>query len=474
MTRQIIHILTGNILYIVSIAASFLLFPGASIWPTAIALIGVWGMIACIYKLSGATNLCGWWTLLLSATYLAVGIIANVNHYTSIVSSDTYIPYLQNPDSAIYYFDAMHTYDGTTGSEAPAHRHGYGMLIAALWHLTGQTIVSPLIVNMIFILLSIIASGIIARRILSAHISKDRNWITSCAMTMTAAVCYYLNSGTLLLKEAGICFAMAACVLGATLLISQPSNKAKTILLWAGLIVGLALLIFLRHSYILFVAIAIIIMTPWQRKKIVRALSMLLLCAAAWGITQLLMHDYEITRQTANIINGNGVANSYFYDHPQHATYNNMVGDYFSYTVAQRLLWLPISIITQFLTPFPWNFGRDLIYGYTLDYAHITYPWYAIGAMVLFYVIWAGRKSPKSLLRITLAGIILWCIPAYLFAGTVSRYALPMLPLLVPAAVYVWAQFRQKRSFHIYCGIYAIVLCITLIVCYNLQHLGMQ
>jgi hypothetical protein len=49
-----------------------------------------------------------------------------------------------------------------------------------------------------------------------------------------------------------------------------------------------------------------------------------------------------------------------------------------------------------------------------------------------------------------------------------------MLPLLVPAAVYVLAQFNQKRSFHIYCGIYAIVLCATLIVCYNLQHLGMQ
>ena len=474
MTRQIKHILTGNILYIVAIAATFLLFPGASIWPTAIALIGIWAMIAYIYKLSGSTNLCGWWTLLISATYLAVGIIANVNHYTSIVSSNTSIPYLQNPDSAIYYFDAMKTFDSSIGASAPAHRHGYGMLIAALWHLTGMTIVSPLIVNMTFILLSIIASGIIARRILSAHIGKDSRWITSCAMIMTAAVCYYLNSGTLLLKEAGICFALAVCTLGATALISQPSNKAKTVTLWVGLIVGLALLTFLRHSYILFVAIAIIVMTPWKRNKIAPALSMLLLCAAAWGVTQLLMHDYEISRQAANIVNGNGVANSYFHDHPQHATYNNMVGDYFSYTVAQRLLWLPISIITQFLTPFPWNFGRDLIYGYTLDYAHITYPWYIVGAMVLFYIIWAWRKSPKSLIHITLAGIILWCIPAYLFAGTVSRYALPMLPLLVPAAVYVWAQFSPKRSFHIYGGIYAIVLCVTLIICHNLQHLGMQ
>ncbi|MBR5898608.1 MAG: hypothetical protein IKZ14_03975 [Muribaculaceae bacterium] len=474
MTRQIKHILTGNILYIVAIAATFLLFPGASIWPTAIALIGIWAMIAYIYKLSGSTNLCGWWTLLISATYLAVGIIANVNHYTSIVSSNTSIPYLQNPDSAIYYFDAMKTFDSSIGASAPAHRHGYGMLIAALWHLTDMTIVSPLIVNMTFILLSIIASGIIARRILSAHIGKDSRWITSCAMIMTAAVCYYLNSGTLLLKEAGICFALAVCTLGATALISQPSNKAKTVTLWVGLIVGLALLTFLRHSYILFVATAIIVMTPWKRNKIAPALSMLLLCAAAWGVTQLLMHDYEISRQAANIVNGNGVANSYFHDHPQHATYNNMVGDYFSYTVAQRLLWLPISIITQFLTPFPWNFGRDLIYGYTLDYAHITYPWYIVGAMVLFYIIWAWRKSPKSLIRITLAGIILWCIPAYLFAGTVSRYALPMLPLLVPAAVYVWAQFSTKRSFHIYGGIYAIVLCVTLIICHNLQHLGMQ
>lgn len=474
MCRHLIYILIGIIVYFLAIALSLWLMPGADVPQTLLSMAIVCGIVSTTYYRSKISCISGWCVLLIISTMLSVGIIANVHYYTVASGGTTTHPILHNPDAATYYADALASIGDPQGHYAPINRHGYGLIISSLWQLTGISIVWPLVINMMFIMLSIIISGIITQHMLSPHINKSHQSIATTAMIMTAAVCYYLNSGTLLLKEAGICFSMAISTLGATALIYQPSNRLKATTLWASFVIGLILLIFLRHSFIIFVAIAVIVITPWQRNKIISAFFMLALCGLAWASSQILMHDYEIATQAANIINGNGISDSYFYDHPQHATYNLMVGDYFSYTVGQRILWLPISIVTQFLTPFPWNFIRDTIYGPTLAYAHIAYPWYAIGGLILFYMIIAFRKSPSQLIHITLAGIILWCIPAYLFAGTVSRYALPMLPLFIPAAVYVWYKYRIKHSFIIFCGIYALVMCAALITCHHLQHLGMQ
>lgn len=474
MCRHLIYILIGNIVYFLAIAISLWLLPGADFFQTLLSMAIVWSIVSTTYYRSKISCILGWCVLLIISTMLSVGIIANVHYYTVASGGTTTYPILHNPDAATYYADALASIGDAHGHYAPVNRHGYGLIISSLWQLTGISIVWPLVINMMFTLLSIVISGIITQHILSSHINKSCQSIATTAMIMTAAVCYYLNSGTLLLKESGICFAMAICTLGATRLVSRPTNRAKAIALWVSFTTGLLLLIFLRHSFILFIAIAIIIICPWQRDKIIPASLMLLLCGAAWAATQLFMHDYEISAQAANIVNGNGISDSYFYNHPQHATYNKLVGDYFSYTVGQRILWLPISIITQFLTPFPWNFARDTIFGPTLAYAHISYPWYAIGGLILFYIIIAFRKSPSQLIRITLAGILLWCIPAYLFAGTVSRYALPMLPLLIPAAVYVWLQYKKNHSFIIFGGIYALVMCATLITCHHFQQLGMQ
>ena len=60
---------------------------------------------------------------------------------------------------------------------------------------------------------------------------------------------------------------------------------------------------------------------------------------------------------------------------------------------------------------------------------------------------------------------------AFLFAGTVSRYALPMLPILVPGAVYVVAKWREFNKTQLkWCfGLYALSLFVGLIAGYIVQ-----
>lgn len=463
------HIIARNIIYFGAIFIALWLFPGAEYLSTTLCMALVWTIVSTAYRLTHNTNTCGWWTIQITATMLAVGIIANIHYFTQVSGGSITHPILQNPDAAIYYSDALASMGDPTGYPAPIQRHGYGMLISWLWHITGITILSPLVINMTFTLLSIILSGIIARHILSPHLNQSPQWISSAAMIMTASVCYYLNSGTLLLKEAGIGFGIALCIYA----IIQ-NNDLKSYKKLAYFIVGIMSLMALRHSFIIFVAIAIVIITPWEKRSLINASIQLLICIAAWCTIGIIMNYFDLNQQVSDIVTGDHISQSYFYNHSQHATYNEMVGDYFSYTVGQRLLWLPISAITQFLTPFPWNFGRDTIFGYTLDYAHIAYPWYIIGAMLLFYIAWGWRYSTAALRRITIAGSILWLIPAYLFAGTVSRYTLPLLPMFIPAAVYIWATYRKNRALIYWGCIYTLLLSITLIVCYNLQNQGMQ
>ncbi len=474
MTLPLKHIIVGSSIYLAAIITSIVLLPGVGIWSTTTALLAILLVTGSFYFSTGQYDSCGWWTLTITATMLAVGIIANIHYFTTISGGTTAYPVLQNPDSAHYYADALATAGDAAGVPASANRHGYGVIISWLWHITGITIVAPIILNMLFTLLSIAICGIISRRILAPYTNFSPRQITSCAMIMAASVCYYLNSGTLLLKESGLCFAIVLCLLSLTSHFNRPTNTKSEFLFWIYFITGISLLIFLRHSFILFIALAILITMPWNKYGIINSSAKLAICIVAWTCAGLVMNGFDITRQATDIVTGTHISDSYFYDLPQHATYNNMVGDYFSYSIAERIAWLPISAVTQFLTPFPWNFCRDTIYGYTLAYAHISYPWYAVAGLVVFFLFYRCKQSPCALRRITYAGITLWFIPAYLFAGTVSRYTLPLLPLLIPAAVYVWFQYRHLRAFKTWVIIYALAMCATLIICYFLQQKGIQ
>ena len=50
-----------------------------------------------------------------------------------------------------------------------------------------------------------------------------------------------------------------------------------------------------------------------------------------------------------------------------------------------------------------------------------------------------------------------------------SRYYLPLLPALLPAAAYVVVNHWRCRAFKIYAVVYALLIAVVLIVAYNMQ-----
>lgn len=445
------------------IVSATMLLPDIGLWRGALPMIAVWLLCIGLYRMTPHPTQAGGYTLLVVYTMLAIGVVANVHLYTVGSGASDEMPVLLNDDASRYFRHALCFAKGEEGELEYRLQLGYPWFIAQIWRVTGISIFAPLVVNMALILGAIIVSGMVCGRILRT--GKAELW----GMIATASVCYYLATGTLLLKEAGTALAIALAGYALTYIVYPEKSKGKEILIFA---LALALLSIFRFNYIPIVAIGVVLVTPWRRESVVVSGVMLLLCIVVWGVNySILLPSEAVDNYMSGIGDGSTMKGNYFYDHPQHRAHNEMIGNYIDYPIWKKILWLPISAITQFLIPFSWGMERDICFGYTLAYARIGYPWYLIVGAIL-YGLWQTMRDRKSTgipMRWIIVGIVLWLIPAYLFAGTVSRYALCFLPLLVPLAVDTIQKHWRTRAFRIYTSIYIAVLAATLITCHHLQ-----
>ena len=462
--------------YVLVVLLALVLMPGAHVITTLIAMVGVWGVVSGVYQTTPWRNREGWWTLLIATTVLAVGIVANVHCFTELPGASTEVPNLLNPDSSRYYYDALHTMGHPAGIASDVKNHGYGLLISSLWQITGITIVAPLVLNMLVVLLSIVLCGGIAWRMLRGETTKSGRWIASCAMIMSASVSYFLNSGTLILKEALIIFAFSLIGFSMTSLVKMPTSRRRIVKMLLMFIVGIVIISFLRFNYLLMPIIGVVILMKWQRKHLIMSATMVGICVVAWGVTALLVFQSqsEMAQVSAKIVEGVGLESSFFLYDPHHAVYNSVVDGYLEYPWWKKVVLLPMSASVQYLIPLPWGFGDDVQYGYTLAYAHFSFPWYLVGGLIVYYFISAMRRSPDILRRVTAWAALMWLVPAYLFAGTVSRYALPLLPVLIPSAVYVVGTWKQHTSMRRWMWVYGVLLVVALVVAYFVQQGGVE
>lgn len=457
--------------YVLAVLLALFIFPGADISLTLLAMVGVWGITSIIYRHTPWHNRAGWWTLLIASTILAIGIIINTHYFTILSGGSTQLPVLHNPDSFRFHYDALYSIGHSDGIPTDVKNHGYGMFISWLWNITGITIVAPLVLNMLFMLISIIISGGITWKILQRKTQRNPKWCATCAMIMISSVCYYLNSGTLLLKEAGLIFAFSIVTYCIISFREPPISRLQLTKLLCLFTLGAILLTILRFYLLIMIIIGIIMMTKWHQKNIVLNCILITICVCCWFCESLFLYtDHtRMSEISSQIILGEGLGNSFFYYDSDHFTYNSIITGYAGYSWWVKGILLPLTAAVQYLIPLPWGFCDDIHFGYTLAYAHISYPWYIIGGLILYFILFEFRNSPRSLQRLVLWGILMWLVPAYLFAGTVSRYALPLLSLIIPAAVYVTSKWHECKKMKLWICCYYSILIIGLIAGYIVQ-----
>ena len=90
--------LSAQIGYIILVLLTLIIFPGAHIVYTLLAMIAVWSTTAMIYKYTPWANRTGWWALLITTAALSIGAIINIHYFTTIAATSTELPSLLNSD----------------------------------------------------------------------------------------------------------------------------------------------------------------------------------------------------------------------------------------------------------------------------------------------------------------------------------------------------------------------------------------
>lgn len=450
------------------VAVCMYFLPGCPM-PALAGFAGITMVALAVYALvcQGASHL-GAYILLGAATLLCIGIVVNVHYYTTICGGTDAAPVLYNSDAWRTWNDALARL-GVGGENIPATYGMYGTIIAAVMALTGISVSAGLMVSMAATLTSIICSGVIAQRL-----THDRR-TAAVAMACSAAVCYFLASGTLLIKDAWVCASFALVGVGFA---AAPKPRPCRLLLPVA--IGAAMLLMVRPNMLLAIPIgAVMCIIPgavydlgrpkaWAYTGIVTAYCLLL-----WAVANCM----GVTPDAGGIINI-GMSNEWIrYDAPNQLAYYNIIGDYSELPTWLKISLLPLTAAIQFLIPFPWNWGRDILYGPTSLYAHIAYPWYLFGLMVGYYLVYGRGENfmaishfrMKTLTRLVLWAIVCWLIPCYLFGGTISRYGLMAVPLMAPAvAVALRGPKYSIRSWLWWCGM---GLAVILVTCYVMQSI---
>lgn len=435
------------------IAAAQMLMPGA---PTLLTIMGLYiivGMQQWLYSRAVYATPAGRLVALAFATLMAVGVIANVHYFTTVSGGTDAAPVLNNYDAKRYFNEAL-WFSGNGGKPHFDTRGGLlGHFYGAIFSITGPSItVLSLICNALMAMTLPLIAGI-------AYRLTENKRTATLAMAAAASVCYFLASGCIIIKDAWVISGMAACAYA----ICNKHGVQPAVFLAGVIIVGIA-----RSNYVLFILLGVIIMSVVDcrnRSQIIKSMTAVIVCVAMFGIQR-----YINTTLAVEYFNDPDTFDHFALIAPNQKAFFNIVGaDTANYSVFKRLLLMPIAAVTQFLIPFPWNWMRDAIFGYSYIYAHIAYPWYLFGGILLYYLFTLRRYANKRLLAITLWGILCWILPCYFTLGTVSRYALPAVALFAPAVAVVIDQCRSRRSFAMWMTGYSCVMACVLIVCYYLQ-----
>ena len=134
----------------------------------------------------------------------------------------------------------------------------------------------------------------------------------------------------------------------------------------------------------------------------------------------------------------------------------------------KRLLWLPASVVLQFILPFPWNFESAYLDGPAKVMARIGLVWYYCGALILWWLAVKWRTATAMTRRTVLCGLLLTVATAYSTSGRASRYCLSYLPMLLPIAAMAHECWRE-RTLQRWLIVFGVLLMLGLIICYLLH-----
>lgn len=449
----------GGAVSIALIATALVLWPGAGVITTAMAVAIIALTMIATWRQCPWYSREGSWALLAIMTLAIIGDIININYYTVAAGATASNPVLQNYDACRDWTCACAI---NYGDVCPPEYYAGGMsyLVAGLLRIFGRSVAVPIFFDTWCYGLAVMLISGIGYRLAG----NDRR-VALATMIVTVTICYLFAQATLILKDVPLTLSMAAVVyvMASWAMDDIARPTAVQILM---LVIALLLIALLRQHMLVMVAVGAVLFIAGCRGD----LRFIILLAAVvclywiWGHYVMPPAAEAINTITAEshveIVQTSG----------QTAPLDNLIGDYTKLPFYVKMLLLPLSVAVQFLIPFPWNFERDIIFGPVDAVAHFGYTWYLAGALIIYWIFACMRRAGRPMELTIIWGVILTCVTAYISSGRVSRYCLPLLPLLLPAAAWVLVYCRREKALKVWLGVFAVLLAATLVICYKMQN----
>ena len=436
--------------------------------PMIVSVMGVYTVAKFLYGGFARINLIGY-AVLLAATYIMfISMTFNIQSFCD--SSSLFAPVLNNVDSNKFYESAK--YILRNDWDVPVqYYYGYPYLICALWSITGINILTPLVVNILFTLLSISMAGIISERIFAGFPESRRSFISALSMLFTTAVCFYIGCGTVVLKEPMIYLGLTLGIYAIAGLYNPNPSKKQTVTDIILYFLAVALLFLTRHSMIFMLIFGILLFARKYNWK--RAVVLLVLSVAGISATYTVVGNS--TERDAEIVSGENLESANYLSRNEDGSrdaFNKSMEGYFDYPVWKKAAVLPYTASVQYFIPFFWTRHNSVKYGPAQVYSHFGFLWYIVGGLVIFYILF-GRKfsnTPKAMILLLLIAAAGYLIPAYMFAGSVSRYWLPFTPIFAIVAAYVVSGVKEdimlRPLLKKYAVGYVTLVVVVLVTCY--------
>ena len=345
------------------------------------------------------------------------------------------------------------------------------MIMLAWWKLLGVNVIWPQAMNLMFTLTGIVLTGMTTRRLLAHRVTTSPQALVTLGMVLTCLFTYFLTMGIAVIKEGSIILSIALAGYALASMAASDEERRRPVRDLVLMVLACALLAIVRTTYLYFVAMGVIIMVlPCWRRDWKKGLSMMAIIAVAL-LLGAMMSTYSFDRH-AEVAGGGWNMQRFYVDSESQQFYHDVLDYYFLRPFWYKALMLPLTMSVQFIIPLPWTYYDNPTF--INLFSRMSYGWYLVGSTALFYYpVMSWRRGKDNMGAWPWWAALCYAAIAWVVAGSVARYVIPIQPLFVPVAVFVLCRLREgrlRKAFTIWSICVILLIAITLLFCLEIQQ----
>lgn len=362
-----------------------------------------------------------------------ISIISLVSYHQSVTSGSVDFPYIPGGDGEKYYVQARYLAMGNP-LDAPnmltLNYLGYQIILGFWFKLIGANLFKGLLLNYGVLTISIILLSI------STYLLTENKKISYYTLILSLCCSHFIVSGMMLLKDVFFHFSFSLVLF--TMVNYYKGSKSPLLLInliFVGLIIGS-----LRLPFLVILPIISLLIGPFFKPG-----KLILLGIMVVGLVVALPVFLNLTKFTFSKVQVSTIVmeTSFVEDELKKAEFQGgavqrLIGGYTSMPTIKRIALLPIPFIIQFVTPFKF-WGTEFIsdHIYYLFY-QLNILWYGVIGILMFIVVikWKHINNP-NLRNLFIFGLVMYAFMAFIYGGTIPRYAMPFILFMMPSMGYV-------------------------------------